>query len=41
MVDLEQFVTRIPDAWSIITIFSLTETFYLTKLELKNLKHSP
>ena len=38
MVDLEQFVTRIPDAWSIITIFSSTETFYLTKCEIRTQK---
>ena len=28
MVDLEQFGSRIPDAWSVTFIFSLMGTFY-------------
>ena len=35
MNDLEQFATRIPYACSIITIFSLKETFYLKKYEIR------
>ena len=39
MANLQPFGNRIPDAWSIKLTFSLTITFYLTKLktELKNL----
>ena len=33
MSNLEQFGTRIPDVGSVILIFSLTITFYLTKAE--------
>ena len=35
MVNLEQFVTRIPDACSVITSFSFIETFYLTKYKIR------
>ena len=40
MVDLEQFGSRIPDAWSVTFIFSLMGTFYHTetKNRAKNLK---
>ena len=39
MADLEQSWSQIPDAWSVIFIFSLKATLYLTRLEteLKNL----
>ena len=33
MADLEQFGSRTLDAWSVIFIFSLITTFYLTKTE--------
>ena len=40
IVNLEQFGSKIPDAWS--KKFSLTATFYLTKLKTKMfLAHPP
>ena len=42
MVDLEQFGSRIPDAWSVTFIFSLMGTFYHTKTKnrAQNLKRN-
>ena len=41
--NLGQSGNRIPDAWSVILIFSLAVTLYLTNTanRTKNLKHSP
>ena len=38
MVDLEQFRTQIPDAWSTTFTFLLVVTFYLTKTENRTKK---
>ena len=33
MANLKQYGSQIPDAWSVKLTFSLTVTFYLTKIE--------
>ena len=39
MIDLEQSGTPIPDAWSMVSTFSLIATFYPTKLKTELTKN--
>ena len=40
MIDLEQSGTPIPNAWSMVSTFSLIATFYPTKIENRTNKES-